>query len=216
MAMPRFYGLLMLFAALSSGAWAADNTLDNLISETPRGTVDGRNPVFTLSRYPDARTGVRLFRNGVPLSKEQYQLSGKSVTTSVANVPVSGDHLLAVYLPGPPPAKPIGSEGGSDLVGAAIGDALKREEVRSSRAEYPTDSRRGQSNSLKSIQMLSERLESTKSVGSSEVGVDGLGDKPQAASLEMLSQSLGGLSKKPAKDKKQPKKQVTTGWELPN
>ena len=66
--------------------------------ETPGGTVDGTNAVFTLSDAPAPAASLLLFRNGL-LQKAgvDYTLAGATVTFLAGSKPQPGDLLLASY-----------------------------------------------------------------------------------------------------------------------
>jgi hypothetical protein len=67
-------------------------------SETPGGSVDGSNQVFTLAFAPSPAGSLLLMRNGLTLySGGDYTLSGSTITFAPSAVPQSGDSLLAWY-----------------------------------------------------------------------------------------------------------------------
>ncbi len=84
-----------LLASYRMGSTGATNFVD---AETPRGSVDGNNLVFTLSAAPTGLS-LRLFKNGfLLLLGTDYTLSGSTVTFSnLTSTPSIGDSLLAYY-----------------------------------------------------------------------------------------------------------------------
>jgi len=80
--------------ALSAGSTSAMFT----DGETPSGTMDGTNAVFTLSASPSPASSLQLFRNGLAqMSGIDFTLSGNAVTFLNGNVPKSTDILQAFY-----------------------------------------------------------------------------------------------------------------------
>jgi hypothetical protein len=66
--------------------------------DSPAGIVDGSNTTFTLSETPSPATSLALYRNGVMQKvRQDYALSGSTVTFVAANAPQTGDTLLAYY-----------------------------------------------------------------------------------------------------------------------
>jgi hypothetical protein len=68
-------------------------------SETPGGTLDGTNRVFTLSHSPNPSGSVQFYVNGeIWKQGEDYTLSGNKITVkSVQTAPKSGTKLVAFY-----------------------------------------------------------------------------------------------------------------------
>ncbi|MEP7363017.1 MAG: hypothetical protein ABI972_07170 [Acidobacteriota bacterium] len=66
--------------------------------ETPTGTVNGTNSVFTLSAQPGPASSLLLYRNGL-LQKTgiDYTLSGSTITFLSGATPQAGDILVGVY-----------------------------------------------------------------------------------------------------------------------
>ena len=65
-------------------------------NETPTGTIDGSNKVFTLLYSPDPIGSLDIFLSGSHLTiTEDYTLSGSTIT--FANAPVTGDILRVFY-----------------------------------------------------------------------------------------------------------------------
>lgn len=64
--------------------------------ETPGGTINGVNAVFTLAQTP---TLLILFKNGVKQRGlgEDFTLSGLTITFEAGAIPGVGDTLNAVY-----------------------------------------------------------------------------------------------------------------------
>jgi hypothetical protein len=56
-------------------------TYDSIASETPSGTIDGSNTVFTLANANVLQSGMTVTVDGSPLTDKDYQLSPKGVIT---------------------------------------------------------------------------------------------------------------------------------------
>lgn len=69
--------------------------------ETPTGTANGVNTVFTLAQVPAPATSLHLYRNGI-LQKAgvDYQVNGNTVTFLSVATPQTGDLLSASYRTG--------------------------------------------------------------------------------------------------------------------
>lgn len=67
--------------------------------ETPAGTIDGSNVVFTLSSNPSPTSSLLLYRNGVlqQAAGNDFTLSGNTVTFVLGATPQTGDVLYATY-----------------------------------------------------------------------------------------------------------------------
>lgn len=66
--------------------------------ETPVGTVNGSNAVFTLNYGPSPVTSLRLYRNGILLKEGvDFTLTGNTITFLTAAIPAAGDVLQAGY-----------------------------------------------------------------------------------------------------------------------
>jgi hypothetical protein len=100
--------LNLMISNLSNTVTGLNNTVTNLAAggttanfvddETPSGSIDGTNAVFTLSKTPAAATDVALFRNGVLQTLgTDYTLSGTTITFSSNETPQTGDELVAYY-----------------------------------------------------------------------------------------------------------------------
>jgi len=72
------------------------NSTSPVYSETPAGTIDGSNKVFTLSNIPISGS-LQLFLNGMYMtgSGEDYHLS--SLTITFINAPVPGSVLRSFF-----------------------------------------------------------------------------------------------------------------------
>ncbi len=80
-------------------------------AETPGGTIDGVNAVFTLVAAPNPAASLELTKNGiVQKAGLDYMLSGSTVTFVAGAEPLSGAVLLAWY-------RTDGSAAGGDLTG---------------------------------------------------------------------------------------------------
>ena len=67
-------------------------------SETPAGSIDGGNTVFTLSQNPNPSGSLAVFRNGVRLkSGVDYTAAGNSITFASGTIPQIGDILQCSY-----------------------------------------------------------------------------------------------------------------------
>jgi hypothetical protein len=67
-------------------------------AETPSGTINGSNTVFTLAYAPNPVGSLFLFRNGVYLTNTvDYNLSSTTITFVAGAIPQTGDSLLAAY-----------------------------------------------------------------------------------------------------------------------
>jgi hypothetical protein len=66
--------------------------------ETPGGTVNGVNQVFTLAATPMPASSLRVFRNGL-LQKPglDYELAVNTITFTSVSIPLSGDVLQVFY-----------------------------------------------------------------------------------------------------------------------
>jgi hypothetical protein len=66
--------------------------------ETPAGTVNGVNNLFTLTQSPNPAASLALYRSGVKLrSVADYSISGNTVTFVFGHVPQTGDILQCYY-----------------------------------------------------------------------------------------------------------------------
>lgn len=66
------------------------------VKETPAGTIDGANQVFTLTQTPLTDT-LEFLLNGMGQTEgDDYTLSTNEIT--MINAPISGDSLRAKYL----------------------------------------------------------------------------------------------------------------------
>ncbi len=68
--------------------------------ETPSGTIDGVNTVFTLTKNLNPANSLLLFLNGLKLREgagNDYVLSGKTITFEAGMIPATGDSLVANY-----------------------------------------------------------------------------------------------------------------------
>ena len=99
--------------------------------ESPAGTRDGANPVFTLAYSPDPSDSLTLYRNGLllrPGSPYDFLLSGNVITFNSPSIPITQDILRANYQLGG--ASPGGGGGGGvtdhgALTGLADDDHLQ-------------------------------------------------------------------------------------------
>lgn len=90
-------------------------------SETPAGTVNGTNTVFTLAFSPSPAASLELYRNGLRQEEgADYQLSGNTITFFVASTPQAGDLLLANYRYANP-GNPLGTLTSAEVVCSSTG-----------------------------------------------------------------------------------------------
>ncbi len=67
-------------------------------AETPAGSIDGVNRVFTLSQIPFPASSVHLYRNGIlQKASVDYTVSGSVVTFEVNSTPQIGDLMSVSY-----------------------------------------------------------------------------------------------------------------------
>lgn len=97
-----FAGIQGIIDALNKIESAINNTAVFLFTdnETPAGTMNGTNRVFTLANNPDPNDSLELYLNGVYQTPggEDYDLSGITITfVSAHYAPESGDILKAYY-----------------------------------------------------------------------------------------------------------------------
>ena len=66
-------------------------------SETPTGTIDGANKVFTVANTPDPVLSLRIYLNGMYQTPagEDYTLDG--ITITFVNAPATGSILRVGY-----------------------------------------------------------------------------------------------------------------------
>jgi len=88
-----------LYSTATGGGGGLDT---EIITETPAGTVDGVNRVFTLT-HPPVNGSLELFQNGFLLAPiTHYILDGRTITYTDTFQPNSGDTQRAVYeIPAP-------------------------------------------------------------------------------------------------------------------
>ena len=68
-------------------------------NETPTGTVNGSNNTFTIVATPNPTASLALFKNGLLMEAGgvDYTLTGASIVFVTAQIPLTGDILLATY-----------------------------------------------------------------------------------------------------------------------
>ena len=84
----------------SSGACGSGTgaTIGFVDAETPAGSVNNANALFTLANTPSPSSSLNLYRNGLLMNPSgDYTVSGNSITFQGASIPQSGDTLLASY-----------------------------------------------------------------------------------------------------------------------
>lgn len=93
-AVPQSNDVLTAFYRVAGSTATIINFADG---ETPAGSVNGVNSVFTLAFAPNPAGSLQLFRNGTLLkSGADYALNGAMITFA-ATVPGSGDVIQAFY-----------------------------------------------------------------------------------------------------------------------
>jgi hypothetical protein len=83
-----------------SGGGGGGTSATFIWHESPVGTRNGVNAVFTLAQSPDPASSLTLFRNGLllrPGSPYDFLLSGNTVTFNSPSIPISPDILRANY-----------------------------------------------------------------------------------------------------------------------
>jgi hypothetical protein len=84
-------GLSQACSATSLGASFVDG-------ETPAGTLDGSNAIFTITRSPSPSASLSVYRNGVlQVAGADFSASGATVTFNSGSIPQAGDILIASY-----------------------------------------------------------------------------------------------------------------------
>ncbi len=71
------------------------------VQETPVGTIDGANTVFTISIEPAQVESLLVYLNGLLQRNDpsgDYTFSGVTITFNVGSTPQTGDSLIAYYL----------------------------------------------------------------------------------------------------------------------
>ncbi|MFB3828969.1 MAG: hypothetical protein ACE15B_19540 [Bryobacteraceae bacterium] len=82
----------------SSARWAGHSLVRFSDAETPAGTIDGINVVFTLAHAPYPPASLILVRNGVVMKQGlDYAVAGTTVVFVAGQVPTEEDILLAWY-----------------------------------------------------------------------------------------------------------------------
>lgn len=67
-------------------------------AETPAGTIDGVNAVFSVMTAPNPAASLQLFKNGALQRPDiDYTLSANTITFASGTTPRTGDSLLAFY-----------------------------------------------------------------------------------------------------------------------
>lgn len=81
------------FSVTKGGGSSSINFANN---ETPTGTIDGANMIFTLANTPSPASSLQLLYQGqFQLQATDYTLSGTTITFTFA--PLSGSWLRAFY-----------------------------------------------------------------------------------------------------------------------
>jgi hypothetical protein len=96
-------GAATITSVTDKRAWLStdQNTVVNRVeNETPSGTINGVNAVFTLAFDPNPDSSLRLSLNGLRMHSgagNDYTLSGVTITFETNQIPQTGDTLLADY-----------------------------------------------------------------------------------------------------------------------
>jgi hypothetical protein len=89
--------------------------------ETPAGTINGTNPVFTLTFTPSPMGSLDLYLNGLMMKQAvDYTLSGNTITFLTVSTPHTGDVLLASYRYANP-SNPLGSLTAAQVICSSAG-----------------------------------------------------------------------------------------------
>ena len=92
MSLSTFFSLIVMFAA--AGLASAGPKIQN---EVPPGTMNGTNAVFQFAAVPFP-SSVQLYKNGIRLSPTvDFTISAQSIVFKAAQIPTSGDVILADY-----------------------------------------------------------------------------------------------------------------------
>jgi hypothetical protein len=94
-AIPQTGDLITTYYRMT-GTGPAANFSDD---ETPGGSINGTNLIFTLANAPNPALSLKLYKNGVLLQENgDFTLSGNTITfINSAVTPQSGDTLSAFY-----------------------------------------------------------------------------------------------------------------------
>jgi hypothetical protein len=90
-------------------------------NETPSGTINGTNPVFTLLAAPSPATSLQLYLNGLRMDPGvDFSLTGSTITFITASTPQTGDILVASYRYANP-TNPLGTLTTPQVVCSTVG-----------------------------------------------------------------------------------------------
>jgi hypothetical protein len=101
-----YYELIDIDNVGNSAGWQVESSGGGLVSsnfvfgETPSGTINGSNAVFTLAHTPISGT-ITISVNGIIQksgSGNDYTISGSTITFESGNIPVTLDSIIANYL----------------------------------------------------------------------------------------------------------------------
>jgi hypothetical protein len=108
-----FGGFNTTLAGLGTSVSNLNSTVNNIVNnatptssgtpgfidnETPQGTIDGNNAVFSISNFPNPSTSLMLFVNGIlQMNGSDYTLASNRITFSSASKPRIGDVVQAAY-----------------------------------------------------------------------------------------------------------------------
>lgn len=214
-----------LFAAPVAESGDPSGTPDNeqyqLVNEVPRGTIDGWNTTFTVSRVPQRISTDHLYRNGVPLiDPADYQVRSNVITLAPSEIPQVGDTLYFSYVATAAVSRSVASmpiAASPISYRDEISIAATREALRSAASNISTpqneasadrrlhifnSSKRQRKGELEALTMLSARL--AEPVPGVANGIEGLGDAPTpsvyltAASPQAGERNLWGNGPQPS------------------
>lgn len=76
----------------------SQNSMNWISNETPAGTIDGNNTVFTLSQVPNPSASLIFTKNGQILYQDiAFSFNGQSATFNTGYIPQTGDLVRAWY-----------------------------------------------------------------------------------------------------------------------
>lgn len=96
---PQFIGLSHLGVGLGTGVGGGGFVPNFADNETPSGTIDGSNLVFTLAHTPSPAASLDLFKNGQLMiaGGVDYTLATATITFTAGSKPFTGDSLICSY-----------------------------------------------------------------------------------------------------------------------
>jgi len=127
-----------VFAQVACADKSAACNSDLRVIENPKGLIDGKNAIFTLSLTPASPLHVLVFKSGFPLTNGiAFKVADRQVQFPPSDVPQPGESVTVVYLPASTKQlKGIGSSfapgafgatGGADIAALGLREALDLE-----------------------------------------------------------------------------------------